>query len=109
VLRPTTATGRRAKPASAGLVLRWLALRRCGEWVGSIGELGCEFAALSERERHHCYVPLGCGLTKALQRLTAAIAAAGWRVEWRRTAAVRLIAFTRAAPTEARKQTTHGG
>lgn len=81
----------------ARLLSAWLENLPRGGWSGSVDELGLELDRLNESGKFFAFVPYKSGLSKTLSGHETTVAAAGWRLSFRRTAKVRFIEFTRAA------------
>ena len=75
------------------LLTAWLGSLPDG-WEGTPRELADVLEAWNESGRFFALVPHS-GLPALLDRNAATIAAAGWRAAYRRTAAARLVSFTR--------------
>jgi hypothetical protein len=78
----------------------WLGSLPPAGWSGSVAELEAALDRANDKTRNSTFVPSSSALSKAVLGALGVIEAAGWRVEFRRTAKARTIAFTRDAPAK---------
>jgi hypothetical protein len=78
------------------LLRAWLAQLPAEGWSGGAGDLADDLDRLNRAERLYAFVPHRRIQPEITSRLDL-IAAAGWAVEFRRTAAARMIVFTKMA------------
>lgn len=79
------------------IITTWLASIEGDRWEGRVPELREQINRATAKVPAKTYVPSGSALTKTMLSAGHVIAAAGWKMEFRRTTRARVVVFSRVA------------